>query len=149
MKIMMKFILAFLVLGATPALAEQVLYCQDELATGMIHKNGKWETGKFKPQRHTIKVFGDFLGIELSGSHFKNQYFECSTPNSKKLTQSRICIAKNKFDNSIGSYFFFIDMKSLRYSSVFVSSGGYIESFIAPGNNPDTDSLHAGTCTKF
>ena len=45
----------FSLLFVTPAWAETVLYCQEELATGVIKKNGRWQTGDFELKRHTVR----------------------------------------------------------------------------------------------
>ena len=42
------------------AKADEVLYCQSELATGLYPDNGTWRTGTFTKYRYTIKVSGDF-----------------------------------------------------------------------------------------
>ena len=52
---MTRLAIIFSLLFVTPAWAELVLYCQEQFATGILKKNGYWQTGKFKPARYTVK----------------------------------------------------------------------------------------------
>ena len=45
------------------AKADEVLYCQSELATGLDKENGTWREASFKGKRYTIKVIDDFEKI--------------------------------------------------------------------------------------
>ena len=55
-------------LFATPAWAETVLYCQDELATGIIKKDGRWTEAKFALRRHTVKFDEEKMTLVGVGS---------------------------------------------------------------------------------
>ena len=59
----MKKLLLLLLLIPNLVIAENVLYCQDELVTGIIKKNGVWKTGNFKPLRQTIKFNDDYTKL--------------------------------------------------------------------------------------
>ncbi len=42
------------------AKADEVFYCQSEVATGLNPENGTWRTRNFTPQRYTIKFSSDY-----------------------------------------------------------------------------------------
>ena len=54
------------------AKADEVLYCQTELATGLVEKNGTWRTASFERKRFTVKAFGDFEKVRGFG---KDRFF--------------------------------------------------------------------------
>ena len=59
------------------AKADEVFYCQSELATGSVGKDGTWRTGNLKLERFTVKAFGDFEKVRGFGM---DRFFECRTP---------------------------------------------------------------------
>ena len=77
----MKKLLILMLLGVLfvpmngSARADEVLYCQSELATGMAKENGKWITGDLELMRLTIKVLNDFEAVM-----FRDKIFACSVP---------------------------------------------------------------------
>ena len=80
-------------LFATPAWAEIVLYCQDELATGIVKKNGRWQTGNFQLMRHTVKF--DEKNMTLVGvSSYTPKALECSVPLKYALPDNIFCVRK-------------------------------------------------------
>ena len=50
-------------LFATPAWAEEVLYCQSEFATGLYYENGRWNVANFELKRFTVKFNDDYSVI--------------------------------------------------------------------------------------
>ena len=64
----------FSLLFVTPAWAETVLYCQEELATGVIKKNGRWQTGDFELKRHTVRF--DEKKMTLEGMDRDTMYYD-------------------------------------------------------------------------
>ena len=112
------------------AKADQVLYCQSELATGMGQKNDTWVTGSFKRERYTVKVIGDFE--EVTGlDNYLN--FDCVVP-LKKYPKRIVC-------RHWSGKTFLYDKSSKR----FVFSSVTIHTYI----RTDTPALFAGTCEKF
>ena len=65
----MKKLLILMLLGVLfvpmngSAKADEVLYCQSELATGLYEENGTWKSGNHTTKGYTIKVVGDFEKI--------------------------------------------------------------------------------------
>ena len=64
----MKKLLLLLLLIPNLVLAENVLYCKDEIATGFIKENGSWRTGNFQLLRHTIKFNDDYSALDMGGN---------------------------------------------------------------------------------
>ncbi len=141
---MIKRIALFLVLfAASPAWADKVLYCQDELATGIIYKDGSWKRSFFSPERYTVKVKGNFERLEISGQNYN--YFECSKTVAENV---KSCVARSKTNSSIlGGFSFLINTKSLRFNFARMSSHGYVAGADRVG--ADTSIVTAGTCTEF
>ena len=42
------------------ARADEVLYCQSEVATGLYKDDGIWKSSTFKKERYTIKFSSDY-----------------------------------------------------------------------------------------
>ena len=124
-------------------MAENVLYCQDELSMGLIKKNEVWNTVTFKLERHTYKFNDDYTKIDGVGrpmncyQPFPNNIFviTCSTFNQDSYADTN---NRNNRD-----YTFVFDKSSKRYTVSIISSSGY-------GNYwEDISSLTTGTCEKF
>ena len=132
----MKKLLILMLLGVLfvpmvgSAKADEVLYCQSELATGMAKQNGTWVTGSFQLKRYTIKVSGDFeklIGI------LENETFDCRVPYEWNPEQT-VCQHESGMS-------FFYDKSSKRFLLSFTNVSTYLTS--------DTPALYAGTCQKF
>ena len=135
----MKKLLILMLLGVLfvpmngSAKADQVFYCQSEVATGMAVKNGNWLTGDFTPQRYTIKFSSDYTIMR----GLKNYAGEYSCFHLKEVKSRHICRAR-RYD--MGDTFIFdSESKSFIYSSVSITT--YFQ--------PDTPHIQAGTCQKF
>ena len=115
--------------------AEIVLYCQSELATGFIKKNGSWEQTKFKSDRFTIKFNNDYSRLE--GMTYIPM--ECKAP-YKLLDQPELIYCVDS-ENSHSTLRY--NKKTKRFVHYFQPYIGYI------GNGTDTDVLYAGTCKAF
>ncbi|MDA8575343.1 hypothetical protein N9L79_07395 [Alphaproteobacteria bacterium] len=112
------------------AKADEVLYCQSELATGLYPDNGTWRTGTFTKYRYTIKVSGDFekvIGL------LEDYQFECAIPNALKPNKV-VC-------QTFAGETFFYDKSSKRFLYSFVNTNTYLDT--------DTPAIFAGTCQKF
>ena len=136
---MTKYLLCMLSCGlliTTLAKAETVLYCQDELTTGIAEKDGLWITGDFELEHHTVIFNDDFTRAE----GLTLRPMECKTPLAEQYPDLVNCIS------SYGSYETFnYDKKLRRYTFSAVSNFGYVL-----GGTPSvTETLHAGTCTSF
>ena len=128
---MTRLAIIFSLLFATPAWAEIVLYCQDELATGSYHENGRHMTGEFKKVRHTVKF--DEKTMTLSG--FGPRALSCEAPYT--IRPDIIYCADEWADKR-----FHFSKKSLRYSGYLIGP-----SWIEDGG--DTVTMEHGTCQKF
>ena len=80
MKKLLVLLLSFGILFAPSIKAENVLYCQSELVTGFVKKNGAWKNGNFATDRFTVKFNDDFSLIE--GGLPNSSPMECSAPYS-------------------------------------------------------------------
>jgi len=132
-------LLAFTLVGKS-AHAENVLYCQTELATGFYKddETGRWDEGNFTERRWTIKFNDDYTvlkGLAKEGEYFCEQPYQYIEPNVI------ICREAN------GATTFLFDQKSLR----FVYSNISLAAFTLDGwsGYVDTDTFYAGTCEKF
>ena len=129
----MKKILLLLLLIPNLVMAENVLYCQDELHTGFSNENGVWKETTFKKLRHTIKFNDDYTFLE--GVSYRPM--SCSKPFDHK-SDYIACV------NSLGSHeTFSYNTLTKRFLYSNISSGGYA------ANGADTESLSAGTCETF
>ena len=136
----MKKLILLLLLIPNLVMAENILYCQDELSTGLIKKNGVWNTINFKLERHTYKFNDDYTKIDGVGrpmncyQPFPNNIFviTCSSFNQDSYQ-----------DANYRDYTFVFDKLTKRYTVSIISAFGYVN------NSEDTSSLIAGTCEKF
>ena len=130
----MKKLLLLLLLIPNLVMAENVLYCQEELNTGLIKKKGVWKIGNFKPARHTIKFNDDYTkldGISLIP-------MSCSKPYTG-LDDFIACV------DLMGTHeTFTYNKRTKRFIYSSTSMGGYIVE-----NGQDTENLSAGTCEAF
>ena len=57
------FFITIALLFATPAWAEEVLYCQSELGTMLMKIDGKWKSYNRAERRYTLKFNDDYSVI--------------------------------------------------------------------------------------
>lgn len=124
------------VLLGAPAQAETVLYCQSELETGFIKKNGAWITTKFKTYRWTVKFNNDFS--QLSGLDEGRPYL-CDWAYGRKSLGTVVCLSS--YENG-ENFIYNVNKKRFLHSRPSAATG-----YDADGK--DTDSFFAGTCKKF
>jgi len=130
----MKKLLLILFLIPNLLMAENVLYCQEELGTGLIKKNGVWKTANFKLERHTIKFNADYT--KLDGLTFYPM--SCSKPYKHADPEYIACV------HSKGSHETFAYNKlTKRFIFSMTSAGGYVS------NEQDSENLSAGSCEAF
>lgn len=138
-KIRIYMCIAFLsLLMVSASLADTVLYCNTELSTGFAKKNNQWEIANFVDERYTIKFNTDYTVLSGLNKHFD---FSCSTPAFENI-QRIVCIG-NWDQGDVFTYN--IDNNRFIYSDSMMF--GFINGKNA--QNPDTNSIHAGTCTNF
>ena len=116
--------------------ADTVLYCQSELATGFIKKNGSWRETNFQQQRYTIKFNKDYSRLGGLESQFP---MECSIRyrNQPNLVFCAGLIVSHRT--------FMYSKITKRFVFSYISSVGYVDN----PNNPGTENLYAGTCQTF
>lgn len=131
---MSRLAIIFSLLFVTPAWAELVLYCQDELATGIYKEKESWKTSHFEPTRHTVKFDDQKMTLSGLGWQLKCRMRESAIP------EIIYC------DGKKGELLFHFNKKSLKYSLYHVGSMGYI--FEWNYISPDITMSH-GTCQKF
>ena len=122
-------------LASNNLMAETVLYCQSELATGAIKKNGSWKTANFKSERYTIKFNKDYSKLDGLDT---NLSYSCSPAYSHR-PDSLACLSG--FSNG-ESFIFNKKTKRFTFSSPSPASG-----YAADGS--DTPVMYFGTCKKF
>ena len=119
-------------LFATPAWAEMVLYCQDELATGIFKEKGSWRSGHFITERHTVKFDEKKMTLLIKVEKFSCSAGEGIFPDSIR------CVSDRNAD-----FHFLFNKKTLRYSMYRM----FETSWVADGT--DTTWSSHGTCQKF
>ena len=127
----MKKLLLLLLLIPNFVLAENVLYCKDEIATGFSKENGRWITGNFVLLRHTIKFNDDYTALDMGEVRMT-----CRRPMSWK-PEHIVC------SDILGFEHFSYNQDTKRYVKTIQGSGGYVL------DGPDTDTMQAGSCEKF
>ena len=73
----MKKILLLLLLLPNLVMAENVIYCEDELATGISKDHRVWKTIELELERHTIKFNDDYTKLEGLSAFYP---MSCSNP---------------------------------------------------------------------
>ena len=134
---MKKLLLVILSLGflfATSIKAETVLYCQSELATGLLKENGTWKNSGFKLKRFTIK-FDDYFS-RVEGMSFEPM--DCKAPYANDV----IFCVQSKYNHSTLRY----NKVTKRFVHYFNPSSGYVD---LSTDISDNDVMYAGTCQKF
>ena len=110
------------------AKADEVLYCQSEVATGLYKENGTWKEGGFERKRFTVKVIVDFEAVM-----FRDNLLSCSVPFSR-YPKELVCHNKDGLT-------FVYSQSSRRFVYSYVNTATYLDA--------DTPVLFAGTCEKF
>lgn len=126
------FMILMLVLASISARAETVLYCQSELATGIVEENGSWRTGNFKRERYTIKFNHDYS--EVDGVSYAPM--TCTMPYSWLAVVHCVQLGYNH--------------STFRYNKEtkkFVLYTNPAEGYVS--GSSDTDTIEAGSCVVF
>ena len=125
------YLMLLILLIPSAAYAETVLYCQDEIATGIMKQNNTFVQVRFKLRRHTIKFNSDFTEVSGLGDTFL-----CSQPYPDGINPGVVCNEK------VGSTFMFNPQTNrYHYSQVWING------FIDYGN--DSSHISVGSCEKF
>ena len=140
-------ITALCLIGASQSLyAEEVLYCQSELATGFYREDGVWKSGNFELLRFTLRFNNDFT--RLSGLASFGEYV-CNTPFPRAEPDHVVCshtvrdFGNNKRDFVASTFSY--NKQTKRFTYAVPSLGGWIRN----SADADTDVLYAGTCQNF
>lgn len=138
MRIVTKFRLTFLVSTflislITQVVADTVLYCQSELATGFMNKGTGWVERSFDKERFTVKFNDDFTTLE----GFAYGPMDCKMNFPDFLPTQLQCLEKK------GGMSVLYDKTTKRFIFSSISIAGYVNL------SRDSDNLFAGTCTKF
>jgi len=122
----------------TTAKAETVLYCQSELATGFLNKNGTWKEANFKKERFTVKFNNDFTKLTGFIDWVENREMECSNPYYATHKHETYCVHLK------GAHEIFLyNSQTKRFIASRITSTGWLI------DEKDTDVIFAGTCRKF
>ena len=116
---------------------EEVLYCVDELATGINFDKGKWTDMPFVKKKRTVKFNDDRSSLK----GLDDRTFTCSPVYPNAAPELLIC--RTSYNTEI----LFINVKTMRYEYANMSPFGY-----QTGDSPevkDTSAIYAGTCTTF
>nr|BDD45942.1 hypothetical protein 6 [Alphaproteobacteria bacterium] len=125
-----------LALSSLPAVAETVFYCQAELATGFIKRNGGWSTTNFELERYTIKLSDD---LTLLYGLDENRPYVCDWAYNDPSKYTLVCLSG--YGNGED---FILDLVKNRFVHSSVSPAtGY------SADRTDTDALIAGRCQQF
>ena len=116
--------------------AENVFYCQSELATGFIKKDNSWKTTNFKLRRFSIKFddkYSQMRGLD-------EEFFKCLWSHGDRETfNTAVCTTKW---NSGVTFIYNIKTEKFIYSTS--SAFGYTSDKLS-----DTPVMYAGSCTDF
>ena len=132
---MTRLTIIFSLLFVTPAWAEIVLYCQEEISSGVVKKNDQWKTTAFELKRHTVKF--DEKKMTLKGVSHKGM--KCRVPYS--FLPNAIYCVDIEYDHPL----FVFDKESLRFSLYKPSHASWVENH----KFADTNHTSHGTCQKF
>ena len=126
------YLMSLILLIPSAASAETVLYCKEEISTGIVKKNDIYQAGRFVLQRYTIKFNNNFTSVAgLPGRKMK-----CHKPYSENIDPSFVC-------RNLEGYTFIFNPQTNRFHYSQVSSSGFIDY----GN--DTSLISVGSCEKF
>ena len=133
----MKKLLILMLLGVLfvpmngSAKADEVLYCQSELATGLVQReDGTWKESSFVRTRYTIKFSSDYK--RLKG--LESDYYCFS---DTRLNNRHIC----RRDLTDTGNIFIYHSQSKRFIYSIINIFSYLDG--------DTPMIKAGTCKKF
>ena len=114
--------------------AENVLYCQAEVATGLSNSSGYWKETNFSFKRFTIKFSDNYSTLE--GLTYSPMV--CKNPYGKIIPNRVFCV------HDQGAHETFQYDKALRrFLFSAVKSTSYVE------DRTDTDVMYGGTCQNF
>ena len=144
------FLMGGFLLIAQSAHADTVLYCAEDVSTGLSNSSGSWKTTDFKLERFSVKVIGDFSQIIKD-----DNIYDCRPAFSASFEPHRLtCFHTASFSDSgnIVEYgglpkVFHFNAKTQRFVDVSVSTYGFTED--GTQDNSDTDSMSGGKCENF
>ena len=117
--------------------AENVLYCESELATGLFKEGNTYRESSFIKERLTIKFNKDYTRLD-SNNFGDSIYMNCSLRFKHVRPNTVFCVAPEYVPD-----IFIYNKITKRFLLTKISSGGYVN------NLGDTDIIYAGSCQKF
>ena len=117
--------------------AENVLYCESELAIGFIKEDRTWIESGFEKKRFTVKFNDDYTKLE--GISYAPM--DCSIQYETQQPSTLFCV---HLAHEYKTFVFDRITKRFLFSSI--SSGSYVRD---ESNNYDTENLYAGSCQTF
>lgn len=133
---------------ALPSSAENVFYCVEELATGFVKENGKWQESSFVKYRFSIKFddgysyvdgFDQRLGLNI------HQKWPCHV--AYNISHPIVCNPPFPFNIELSFRF---DKSTQRFIRILSGRYGFIhKSATDKDAYSDTDAISAGVCQKF
>ena len=116
--------------------AENILYCESELATGFFKEDRAWIESGFNKKRFTVKFNDDYTKLE--GISYAPM--DCSI--QYKTKPSTLFCVHLEYEYKT----FVFDRITKRFLFSSISSGSYVRD---ETNNNDTENLYAGSCQTF
>ena len=126
------YLMSLILLIPSAATAETVLYCKDEIATGINKNNNNYESVRFALNRYTIKFNSNFTSV----SGLKRGNMKCHKPYPADIDPSVVCRMNP-------GYTFIFNPQTNRFHFSHVSSSGFID------YSDDTSHISVGSCEKF
>jgi len=130
----MKKLLLLLLLLPNLVMAENVIYCEDELATGISEDHGVWKASDLELERHTIKFNDDYTKLDGLAGFYP---MSCSKPYT--IDPDYIACVHSKGSHETFTY----NKLTKRFLYSHTKVDGYVD------NGYDTNFLRAGTCEAF
>lgn len=131
---------------------ENVMYCVEEVATGIVFDDGKWIDAPFKKERFTAKVLEtqNYLGEPVVKTLvIRKTEYECNIPGwedrsvCKPIYYLRGENQKRRADLQNGGSFIF-DNPTGRFTLTQTSVFGFIQ-----GDDGNAELVSVGTCEDF
>ena len=142
-KVLLIIILTSLI--ASHAISETVLYCTEELSTGIVNDrdNKTSRVSEFTTERYTIKFNNDYSRLKILPNHPIPDNFD--REDFIKIFLCRYPFGNEDYlfcDEGYGQSFKY-SMKTGRFIYTTVSPAGYID------NKATHEAISAGQCDKF
>ena len=132
-------VLLFSILISFNSYGDKVLYCTDDIVSGIGFVNGEWKSEGYKSSRVSIRFNDDYSqvsGLKLLES---DGYWDCKDTYSNPSLKTIVCFSP--YDNG-GIFLYHKDKKRYLYSLNLADA--YVDD-----NRKYNDYIKAGTCEDF